>query len=169
MLALDQREQHIGITVRTAAGRLRLRSPTFLIAVPHSTPAGTSVQHELWIGSGRAVVRATAGGAMDSVEFRYGAQHGWALINPFARAHDNPDAWNRWTMAWLLGWGTLVGLATMWQRHPAAWLGVALLALLVISARFGATTSVPELASFAVGWAVVLATGSWFRRPPVEA
>lgn len=170
IIALDRRDQHLGISVRTAAGLLRLRTPTWLIAVPEGTTSGDTLDLSLSLERGSATVAVyRPDGAARSARFAYGAQHGWAMINPFARAHGSTTIWQRWTLAWLLGWGVLLGIGTMPARRPAAWLGAALVGLLVCTLASGAPAAPLELLAFATGAIVPRLTGSWFRRAPSEA
>jgi hypothetical protein len=168
--AIDRRNHALGVTMRTAAAHLRLRTPTWVIAPPPDTRAGDTLTAALTIEHGGVELSVSrAGGATVANQFRYGAQHGWALINPFARVHGSLATWQRWTLAWLFGWGVLLGLATMPARRPTAWLGAALVGLIVLTGVAGALASPWEVLALLVGWGLAAVTGSWFRRAPIEA
>jgi hypothetical protein len=170
IFAIDRRAQHLGVSVRTRAGQLRLRTPTWLVAVPDDTRSGDTLTVWLSVQGGSATVAARrSDGTARSTRFAYGAQHGWAFINPFARAHPSVATWQRWTLAWLFGWGVLLGLTTMPARRPTAWLGAALVGLIVLTGVAGALASPWEVLALLVGWGLAAVTGSWFRRAPIEA
>jgi hypothetical protein len=141
-----------------------------MIDVPAHVSSGDTLRHALSLGNGRAVVTLQHGDAVDSAAFRSGAQHGWALINPFTRVHTDAATWNNWTLAWLFGWGVLLGLFTMHARRPAAWLGTALAALLLITALAGAFAAPLEWLALVAGWGATRpATGRTLRRSPDAA
>ena len=164
IIAVDRRAQHLGVSLRTLAGRFRLRTPTWLIAVPEGSRNADTLTVSLALRGGSATVAVQRhDGAARSTQFAYGAQHGWAMINPFARAHGSSTTWQRWTLAWLFGWGVLLGLATMPARRPAVWLGAALVGLLVCTAAAGTLATPMEVLALALGAATARLTGSWFR------
>jgi hypothetical protein len=169
IVAIDRRGARLGATLRTTAGRLRFRVPTWLIDVPTSARAGDTLQLSLSMRSGAVTATLAHGDSSITSRFRYGAQHGWILINPFGRGHDIGAAYQRWTLAWLLGWGVLLGLGAAAVRRPAAWCGAAIVALLSITAMAGARASPEELVALALGWWPAMLIGRRFLRSPVAA
>jgi hypothetical protein len=169
--SIDRRGMELGVSMRTYASRLRLRTPTWVIPVPPSTHQGDTLQLALALERGSVTVHAArANGAAVTRTMRYGAQHGWVLINPFAREHGAPGPWHQWTMAWLFGWGVLLGVCTMPTRRPAIWLGAALAALLLCTALAGAMASPGEALALVLGsLGPHFVTGSWSRRSRSEA
>lgn len=109
--AVDRRGNQIGISLRTRAGTLRWRTPTYLVAVPSDLATGTPIVVSLALGDGVATTTLETPVSRWAGRRAYGALHGWIFINPFIDAigpHGNDTLW---TMAWLLGWGVLLGLA----------------------------------------------------------
>jgi hypothetical protein len=165
LTALDRRGEHLGIEVRIHGAALRLRNPAWLLPVPASATRGDTIAIELWSEPG--MIRLAARTALDSStrRVRTGAQHGWTLINPFTPARRGDAAWTRWTLAWLVGWGVLLGWSARGTRRPPWW-GAGALALLVIVTAWSHTlASLAELASFVAGWVVAGRFSSGPRTP----
>lgn len=157
LFALDLRHQAIGIEVRTLGGAVRFRTPTWLAPVPAEIRASDTVAVQYIAAPGRVALRTTLDGRTTDRVFAVGAQHGWSLINPFTPAHGSPTVWHRWTLAWLAGWGLLLGVsaAAARPRWPGA---VAALAVLTGATMWSGTLiGVDEGAALVVGWLV----GCW--------
>lgn len=170
IVALDRRGSRIGMSLRTRAALVRLREPTWMIAVPPTARLGDTLQLALDLQPGLAAVSISGPDhGTSALRFRRGAQHGWALINPFVRSHHSVAVWDRWTLVWLFGWGVVIGLATLPARRAVLWLGAALGGLVLMSTLAGAPTTAAEGLALLLGWAVVGITGSWFRRQRIEA
>jgi hypothetical protein len=164
IVAVDRRNDGVAISVRTSAAAMRLRNPSWQVDVPPSVRPGDTLDLSLSLGrSSASIVLSTSAGVVDTTRYRRGAQHGWAMINPFVRQHDSPQAWRWWTIAWLLGWGMLLGLTALPAHRPAIWLGAALLGLLVTTWLGGAPAQPAELGALALGWMLARVTGRWFR------
>lgn len=166
---IDRRDGQVGIAVRTRGGWLRLHTPTWLITVPAGATTGDTLDLSLTLLRGSAVVAMIHDGHTITQHFRYGAQHGWALINPFTRAHGSASTWNNWTLGWLLGWGMLIGIATTTRLRAPAWLAAALVGLLVVTAVAGATATPLEMLSLSIGWCLPVLMGRRFRWPATAA
>jgi hypothetical protein len=125
-----------------------------VLDIPTGTKAGDEIEVALSLGMG-AISGTTSGPSGAATKFAaFGAQHGWVLINPFTPSHELATGWLRWTMAWLAGWGMLVGWWAGAARWPLAWGTGALAGFLVIAALWHARASNPELLALALGWCV---------------
>jgi hypothetical protein len=165
LTALDQRGDALGIEVRTRAAALRLRVPVWVMPVPTGLGAGDTLTVQISEEAGQVRMAAWARGDTTARSIRSGAQHGWTLINPFTPAHRTDAAWRRWTVAWLLGWGVLLGWSARGTRRPPWW-GAGALALLVILTAWSHTLASPaDLASVVAGWVVAGRLSSGPRTP----
>jgi hypothetical protein len=165
-VAVDRRDDRLGATLRTVAGRLRFRTPTWLVPVPPGTRPGDTLNLAITLRAGLVTVTLAHGDTVTTRRFRYGAQHGWILINPFGGANDSSITYVRWTLAWLFGWGVLLGLSAAATRRPLVWGTATLVVLLVSTAAAGARASPAELAALALGWWPALLSGRRFLRSP---
>ncbi len=164
VVAIDRRAERVAIEVRTRAAGWRLRLPTWSVLVPRGIPAGAPISLELRIAPG--AVRLAAFGGSDSAALirRYGAQHGWLLLNPFAPTGSG-DAWKWWTLLWLAGWGVVCGLGAATRRRRLAW-GLAAVGIVVVGTGVaGAPATPPELVAFGLGWLVAISSAR-FRHSP---
>lgn len=168
--AVDRRGAALGAEVRLWSSVLRLRTPIVAVAVPairEGDPLGLQVQW--W--SNQVRVAADAPSDSTSVTGGFGPQHGWVLFTPFTARYDFAGSWAAWTLAWLAGWGLLLG----WFAGGARarwWLGLAALGvLLATSGRAGVPVRPLEVAVFAAAWLTASAAGSAgsAHRSPGEA
>lgn len=167
VVAVDRRGDRVAIESRIRAAVLRLRAPTWSVAVPRESRDGDGLLLSLQRGNGsvRLDLLGAAGGS--HLEERLGAQHGWVLLNPFSPITGGAP-WHWWTWTWLAGWGLLLGLAARMQRWRLAWGLAAIAGLLLISGGFGAPANPPEVLWFAAGWLAGVSSAR-FRRSPAGA
>ncbi|MCA9723383.1 MAG: VanZ family protein [Gemmatimonadetes bacterium] len=151
LTALDRRGDHLGIEVRIRAAALRLRNPAWLVPVPPARPGDTlTVSLRREAGRIHLGVRTAQDSTARSVAV--GSQHGWALINPFSPSQRSDASWARWTVAWLLGWGMLLGWAAAGTGRPLLW-GVGAVGLLLLGTAMSHTLASPaEVGSLLLGW-----------------
>jgi hypothetical protein len=153
IIAVDRRGQLLGMSMRTRAARAGLRIPTVVIPVPTDQQNGGALTATLAIGAGR-ITAATAGanGSTTATAF-FGAQHGWTLINPFTSVHELGSRWQRWTIAWLFGWGLILGWAVMRATVPGrlGWTAAAMSALVLLATASGTAVATSELAGLGAG------------------
>ncbi len=167
--AIDRRDTEIGLTLRTRAGALRWRTPTLVVPLPAGTADGDVIRASLALERGRAAATLTSGAEGSGLSLRYGAQHGWTLINPFTPLHRSATTWQLWTLAWLAGWGLVIGVASRHATRRWAWLVGALLMLTVVTAWSGARATLPELVALGIGWGLAQLSRIPLRRLPVSA
>ncbi len=145
---------------RTRAEAFRWRSPVVIAPLP-PLGAGDTVTIALSVGDG-AITLAASGRDTSAVPARVasGAQHGWVLINPFTQRVGIPGAWQRWTLAWLFGWGLLLGWGAGASGQAVRWaLGLTAVAG-AIPASTGTSLQVGEGVALAAGWLLAAAWGA---------
>ncbi|HET9065648.1 MAG TPA: VanZ family protein [Gemmatimonadales bacterium] len=172
LFALDLRHRAVGVEVRTLGGVLRFRTPTWLAPVPPRIAPRDTVTVRYVASPGRVLVRTTVHGITVQHLFPVGAQHGWSLINPFTPAHGNPTVWHRWTLAWLAGWGLLLGLSAAPMRVRWPWAVVAVVALVAATMWSGTLIGIDEGAALVVAWLIGLwlsSAAAAHRRPDGDA
>lgn len=147
-VAIDRRGTRIGITTRIVAHQFRLRAATFVRDV-NANQGDTIV---VTLRRERGTVHIGAGIHDDGITARLGAQHGWTLINPFTPTHALGPIWERWTLAWLFGWGGFLGWSAARRRRAVAWLVAAVIALVVVTALGNTTATLSEVAALIAGW-----------------
>lgn len=135
--------------LRTRASAARLRSPVVRMPLPALAP-GDTLQVRLTHEPGLLALEAN--GQRERAPL--GAQHGWLLINPFSQSVDLSAGWQRWTLAWLAGWGVLLGWGAGAARRWPRWaIGGAVVGL-GISWLTGTPLDPWEAISLATAWAV---------------
>jgi len=150
--------------IRTRATTVRLRSPVGQIVLPPLAPGDTlTVRLTHWPGQ-LMLSGASASGETRSASVPIGAQHGWVLINPFTPTVELPGSWERWTYAWLTGWGVLLGFGAGASRRWVWWaLGGAAVGL-GIPWLTGTPLEPSEVAVLAAAWAISASGGRMRRR-----
>ncbi len=151
VVAVDRRGSVLGIELRLAAARWRLRTPSWTVDVPPGVRGGESLSVRATAISGAIRIAVKGASAATERVVRLGATSGWALLNPFAPAGDEA-AWRWWTLGWLAGWGALLGWAAGMRRRRLAWGLAAVGILLAVSASSGAIATVGEVIALAIGW-----------------
>jgi hypothetical protein len=167
LAAIDSRGKQIIGSIRLRASHFRLRTPTWSVVAPSSATPGDTLGLELSIGHGRAVARLVGHGDTTEHLTRFGAQHGWSLLNPWSPLGGR-EGWDRWTLGWLCGWGLLLGMAAGIGRGPLPMGALAILALVIATTAFGTPVTPAELAALVVGWVGGVSSGR-LRRSPVSA
>ncbi len=171
IVAVDRRGTDLGLSLRTTATKAGLRTPTVLIAVPADQQSGEALRVSLSIDSGRIIASTTGpgGSAVRSVPF--GAQHGWTLINPFTPTHDLGATWHWWTIAWLFGWGMILGWTLCGATLPGriGWAAAALSALMLLTTSSGTAVTPVELAGCGAGILLGVSPALLRRQPDADA
>lgn len=144
--------------MRTRASAVRLRSPIVTVPLP-ALQGGDTLQVRLTHSPGSLAL--AANGSAEQAPL--GAQHGWLLINPFSQRVDLGPTWQRWTLAWLIGWGVLLGwgagAALRWVGWAVGGGTLALVVPLLSRTPLGAT----EWLALAGAWAVSAIAGRMRR------
>lgn len=163
IVSLDRRGSLVGVSSRIGASLLRLRLLTFAVPVPAGTSAGDSLSMVYQARHGTVALTASLPGHAEVTHhYRLGAQHGWALINPFTPVHASESAWRYWTLAWLLGWGVLLGLTLRSWRSGWPWLAAALASLWAATLWSATPATIPEVIALALG--IIVAQQIGLRR-----
>lgn len=170
LFALDLRHRAVGVEVQTLGGVLRFRTPTWLAPIPPDVAARDTMTVRYIASPGRVLLQTRVHGITAEVLFPVGAQHGWSLINPFTPAHGSPMAWHRWTLAWLAGWGLLLGAAAAPARMRWPWGVAALVALVGATMWSGTRIGIDEGAALGAAWLLGhwLSSAARSRRQPDE-
>jgi glycopeptide antibiotics resistance protein len=150
--------------LRTRARTIRLRSPTGMIAMPAMEPGDTLTVH-LSHAPGRLTMSgSSSAGPTITASVPIGAQHGWVLVNPFTARVDLADAWAQWTLAWLFGWGVVVGFGAGATGALVWWaIGMAVVGL-GIPWSSGTPLDTWEMLTLAVAWAIAARLGQMRTR-----
>jgi hypothetical protein len=149
--AVDHRAGTLGTEVRLWASVMRLRTPIVAVPVPALRPGEPLTIEARW-WSNQVRLRAAGPEVATAVSGGFGPQHGWTLFTPFTARYDFAGSWQRWTLAWLVGWGVLLGWFAGGSR-PRWWLGGAALAVLIAtSGRAGVPVRPLEAAVFVAAW-----------------
>lgn len=162
--AVDVSTSHLRASLRLRGGALRLRTPGWVVPLPSAPRSSDTVRVALDRDGSTVRLSVQVRSESATVVVRLGAQHGWVLLNPFAPAGGTP-AWRWWTLAWLAGWGVLLGLAARGARHPPVVGGIALVGLLLITGIGGAPLRLDEGVVFALGWLAGLSSARPRRSP----
>lgn len=167
LLGFDLAGGTLGAGVRQGATAARLRGPQVALPLPDLAD-GDTLTAALRQGGGHiSLSLTTSRGGERSATVPVGTAEGWLLINPFSQRVVLPDIWRRWTLAWLAGWGVLLGWGAGAARRPLAW-GV--LAVVITGAMVwggDSSWSAANGVALAAGWLVAaLATRS--RRSGAE-
>jgi hypothetical protein len=151
-------------SLRTHARAVRLRSPVGQIPLPQVMATETLTVRLTHRPGALTVAAAASSGATSDATVPIGAQHGWVLINPFTPTVALLTAWERWTLAWLVGWGLLLGYGAGASRRWPSWaIGGALVGL-GIPALTGSPLALLEVVGLAAAWALAAAFGRMRRR-----
>lgn len=150
--SVDRRGDFIGLSARTLGGRLRWRTPVWLLPVANTTSTGDTITATLSFHRGEVIAAVATTQSEQTLALRYGAQHGWTLINPFTPYHDSATHWQWWTLAWLFGWGVLIGAACGGVERRWVWCGALLAALIAVCWWGGARATPAECIALASGW-----------------
>ena len=162
--ALDAEGQGVCVEIRSRAHHLRLRPQAWIVALPRGTQPGDPLHIAVTVASGQLIGELRSPAGRTEMSLPYGAQHGWTLLNPFARRHAGGAAWLGWTLAWLAGWGVLLGWVGAGTRRPAAWLAASAAGLLTLSAAAHARASTLEMLALVVGWCLAYLSSARCRR-----
>jgi hypothetical protein len=150
--------------LRTHARDVRLRSPLGIIALP-TLSAGDQLSVRVTHAPGTLDLSAvSSSGATSSARVPVGAQHGWVLINPFTTPVDLSHAWARWTLAWLTGWGMLLGFGAGATRQWWGWAFAGAAAGLGVPWLTGTPLRLWEMVALATAWAMAAGAGRMRRR-----
>lgn len=163
LFALDLRSRAVGVEVRTLGGAFRFQTPTWLAPIPPDLAPGDTVTVRYTATPGNVLLQTTMHGQTTALQFPVGAQHGWSLINPFTPLVGSPTVWHRWTLAWLAGWGLLLGIAAATERTRWPWGIAALVALVGATMWSGTLIGIDEGAALAATWIVGLWLSSAVR------
>jgi hypothetical protein len=148
--------------IRTRASVVRLRSPVGRIGLP-ALGHGDTLTVRLTHQPGALTLDATSSSGERRVgTVPIGAQHGWVLINPFTPSVELTREWFAWTLAWLVGWGVLLGWGAGASRRWAGWALGALGIGLALPWLTGTPLAAREVAVLAAAWAAA-ACGSRMR------
>jgi hypothetical protein len=150
--AIDRRDAQLGIEVRNRGSLLRLRAQTWVLPLPGPAATGDTITLGLEFPGGAVVGTVISQTGTGVARATLGAQHGWTLVNPFTPTHRLGAAWRTWTLAWLAGWGLLLGWWAAAARRSLVWGVVALVGCAALTALWHARASNPELLALAVGW-----------------
>jgi hypothetical protein len=148
--------------IRTRATTVRLRSPVGEIALPPLAPGDTLTVRVSHRPGELALSATSSSGAGRTMTVPIGAQHGWVLINPFTPSVELTREWFAWTLAWLVGWGVLLGWGAGASRRWAGWALGALGIGLALPWLTGTPLAAREVAVLAAAWAAA-ACGSKMR------
>ncbi|MEO8479481.1 MAG: VanZ family protein [Gemmatimonadota bacterium] len=168
LFALDLRRESVGVEVRTLGGAIRFQAPTWLAPVPADIAPGDTITTSYTAAPGVVTLRSTVRGKTVAQVFPVGAQHGWSLINPFTPSVGSLTIWHRWTLAWLAGWGLLLGLTAGLARPAWPWGVAAMVALAGVTMWSGTLIGIDEGAVCAAAWMVGcwLSSGTRSLQPP---
>lgn len=157
LFALDLRTHSAGVEVRTRGSAWQWRSPTWGIPFPATLAEHDTLVIQYLQQPGSVELRSTSHGTTRVERYPLGAQHGWSLINPFTPIQNSPSSWHRWTLAWLFGWGLLLGASAALSARAWPWGLAALFALGGGTYASGTPIGVDEGAALLVGWTL----GCW--------
>jgi len=144
--------------LRTLANAARLRSPIVTTTLP-TLNAGDTLKVQLTHAPGTLTLSTNG----ITAQAPLGAQHGWLLINPFSQSVDLHDTWQRWTLAWLAGWGVLLGWGAGAARRWAGWAAGGGMLALVIPLLARTPLDAPEWIALATAWAAAARLGRMRR------
>lgn len=157
----------VELGVRTVGGRLRFRTPTWLMPV-RDAASGDTVEVRLHLARGIARLAGRTASGESTVVIRYGPQHGWLLLNPYAPTAATTASWRWWTLAWLFAWGAVLGIGAARRRRPLWWGAAAVIGLLACAFAAGAPATADEGLALMVGWLLAVRTAR-LRRSPAGA
>lgn len=163
LIGFDIADGTLGAGVRQSATAARFRGPQ--VALPLPQPAdGDTLTAILRQGGGTLSLDiAGSGGGSVAAQVPLGTAQGWLLINPFSQRVLLPDTWLHWTIAWLAGWGMLLGWGAGASRRPWLWGMLAAVVAGAVAAGGESRWSGAEALALAAGWLVAAAL-SRFRR-----
>lgn len=168
LLGFDLADGTLGAGVRQGATTARLRGPQVALPLPDLTEGDTLTAVLRQGGGVISLALTTSRGEQISRTVPLGTAEGWLLINPFSQRVVLPDGWRRWTLAWLAGWGVLLGWGAGAARCPVAWGVLALVVTGAVVWGGDSSWSVADAAALAAGWLVAAAV-TRSRRGGVES
>lgn len=163
VVALGQDDATALLSQRTRAGEWRLRHPTWGIVAPTPIADGDTTKVALLPDRGRVTLAIESPGGQGEATLRFGAQHGWVVLNPWTPVATSDDSWRWWTALWLAGWGVPIGWGAAARRRPLAWGSAAVVVFLVITFGSGSVGTLLETASLAAGWLAGFRTARFLR------
>ncbi|MDZ4389468.1 MAG: VanZ family protein [Gemmatimonadales bacterium] len=147
----------LGAGVRQSATWARFRGPQVALPLPQLADGDTLTAILRQGGGTLSLDLAGSGGGNVAAQVPLGTAQGWLLINPFSQRVLLPDTWLQWTIAWLAGWGLLLGWGAGASGRPLVWGTLAVVVAGAIAAAGESRWSSADLLALATGWLVAAA------------
>lgn len=163
LATVDRLGDRVILAVRTVAGALQFRDPSWAITLDRIA-IGTTVDVTLALRPGSAELAAAWEGGTRSRTVREGPQHGWVFLNPYAPGVGD-RGWQGWTLGWLAAWGLLLGWSARTRRRLPWWGAAAVTVFLACCAAAGAPAQPGEIVALAAGWLLAVSSGRSRRSP----